>query len=134
MSQPSSPSCLRSNPVDRMRLGGAAVARTACRIRTHPIDEGTADRALHGDREFRPGQVLPPFLRFRDRGGLVLEGLSYVSSWVDPEFGRSFQVMEASARPSCTGGWRTGSTLAGSKSFPSARLRRRRRWPAAPSG
>ena len=44
---------------------------------------------------FRPGQAPAVYRRFRDRGRMAPEGLSYVSSWVDLGFQRCFQVMEA---------------------------------------
>jgi hypothetical protein len=44
---------------------------------------------------FRPGQAAAVYRRFRDRGRLAPEGLVYVASWVDLEFQRCFQVMEA---------------------------------------
>jgi uncharacterized protein DUF3303 len=44
---------------------------------------------------FRPGQAAEIYRRFRDRGRLAPEGLTYVASWVDLEFRRCFQVMEA---------------------------------------
>jgi len=44
---------------------------------------------------FRPGQAPAVYRRFRDRGRLAPEGLTYVASWVDLEFRRCFQVMEA---------------------------------------
>lgn len=44
---------------------------------------------------FRPGQAPAVYRRFRDRGRLAPEGLKYVSSWVDLEFCRCFQIMEA---------------------------------------
>lgn len=44
---------------------------------------------------FRPGQAAAVYRRFRDRGRLAPEGLRYVSSWVDLDFHRCFQVMEA---------------------------------------
>jgi len=44
---------------------------------------------------FRPGQAAAVYRRFRDRGRLAPEGLTYVASWVDLEFRRCFQVMEA---------------------------------------
>jgi hypothetical protein len=43
---------------------------------------------------FRPGQAPAIYRRFRDQGRLAPAGLSYVSSWVDVEFRRCFQVME----------------------------------------
>jgi hypothetical protein len=44
---------------------------------------------------FRPGQAAAAYRRFRDRGRMAPEGLSYVSSWVDLSFQRCFQVMQA---------------------------------------
>jgi len=47
---------------------------------------------------FRNGDAVPVYRRFRDRGRLAPEGLVYVSSWVDLELGRCYQVMEADDR------------------------------------
>jgi hypothetical protein len=44
---------------------------------------------------FRPGQAPEVYRRFRDKGRMAPEGVRYVSSWVDLEFRRCFQVMEA---------------------------------------
>jgi len=44
---------------------------------------------------FRPGMAVEVYRRFRDRGRLAPDGVEYVSSWVDHEFSRCFQVMEA---------------------------------------
>jgi uncharacterized protein DUF3303 len=44
---------------------------------------------------FREGRAPDVYRRFRDRGRMAPEGLRYVSSWVDLEFRRCFQVMEA---------------------------------------
>jgi uncharacterized protein DUF3303 len=44
---------------------------------------------------FRPGQAAEVYRRFRDRGRMAPEGVTYVSSWVDLEFRRCFQIMEA---------------------------------------
>jgi hypothetical protein len=44
---------------------------------------------------FRPGQAQSIYRRFRDRGRLMPEGVRYVSSWIDLDFRRCFQVMEA---------------------------------------
>jgi hypothetical protein len=43
---------------------------------------------------FRPGQAPAIYRRFRDRGRMMPEGLRYVSSWVDLDFQRCYQVME----------------------------------------
>lgn len=44
---------------------------------------------------FRPGQAPEAYRRFRDRGRLAPPDVRYVASWVDLEFRRCYQVMEA---------------------------------------
>ncbi len=44
---------------------------------------------------FRPGKAPEVYRRFRDRGRMAPEGVRYIASWVDLEFRRCFQVMEA---------------------------------------
>jgi hypothetical protein len=44
---------------------------------------------------FRHGKAPAVYRRFRDRGRMAPDGIRYVSSWVDLEFRRCFQVMEA---------------------------------------
>ena len=44
---------------------------------------------------FRAGQEVEVYRRFRDRGRMAPEGLRYVDSWVDFNFRRCFQIMEA---------------------------------------
>ena len=44
---------------------------------------------------FRPSGAPEVYRRFRDRGRMAPAGLRYVSSWVDLDFRRCFQVMEA---------------------------------------
>jgi hypothetical protein len=43
---------------------------------------------------FRPGCAPEIYRRFRERGRLAPEGLRYVTSWVDLDYRRCFQVME----------------------------------------
>ena len=47
---------------------------------------------------FRDGGAMPVYARFRERGRLAPEGLTYVSSWVDDELRICFQLMETSDR------------------------------------
>ena len=47
---------------------------------------------------FRNQDPVPVYRRFRERGRLAPEGLRYVSSWVDEDFARCFQLMEADDR------------------------------------
>jgi len=47
---------------------------------------------------FKNKDAVPVYRRFRDRGRLAPEGLTYVSSWVDEKLERCFQLMETSDR------------------------------------
>lgn len=47
---------------------------------------------------FRGGDARPVYRRFRDRGRLAPEGLSYVASWVDEPLACCFQLMETEDR------------------------------------
>ena len=47
---------------------------------------------------FKNGDAVPIYRRFRDRGRMAPEGLTYVSSWVDTRFECCFQLMEAEER------------------------------------
>jgi hypothetical protein len=47
---------------------------------------------------FKNGDAVPVYRRFRDRGRLAPEGLSYVSSWVDENLNRCYQLMETEDR------------------------------------
>jgi len=47
---------------------------------------------------FRNGDPVPVYRRFRERGRLAPEGVQYVSSWVDEKLERCFQLMETDDR------------------------------------
>lgn len=47
---------------------------------------------------FKNDDPLPVYQRFRARGRLAPEGLVYVSSWVDEQMRRCYQVMETDDR------------------------------------
>lgn len=47
---------------------------------------------------FKNKDAVPVYRRFRDRGRLAPEGLTYVSSWVDEKLERCYQVMETDDR------------------------------------
>lgn len=38
--------------------------------------------------------MVPVYRRLRDEGRMLPDGLEYVNSWVEPNFGRCFQLME----------------------------------------
>ena len=44
--------------------------------------------------QFKGGDAVAVYRRFRDHGRLAPAGLSYVSSWVDTRFERCYQLME----------------------------------------
>ncbi|MFD1546884.1 DUF3303 domain-containing protein [Nonomuraea guangzhouensis] len=43
---------------------------------------------------FRDNDMVPIYREVRDRGRLMPEGLTYLNSWVEPDFSRCFQLME----------------------------------------
>ena len=47
---------------------------------------------------FKNRDAVTVYRRFRDRGRLAPEGLTYISSWVDEKMERCFQVMETENR------------------------------------
>jgi Protein of unknown function (DUF3303) len=47
---------------------------------------------------FNNSDPVPVYRRFRDRGRLAPDGLIYVSSWVDEQMQRCYQLMEAEER------------------------------------
>ena len=44
--------------------------------------------------DFRGGDPVPVYRRFRERGRMAPEGLAYVGSWVTDDLRRCYQVME----------------------------------------
>jgi hypothetical protein len=47
---------------------------------------------------FHPGQAPAVYRRSREQGRLLPDGLSYIASWVEPDFARCYQVMECEDR------------------------------------
>jgi Protein of unknown function (DUF3303) len=47
---------------------------------------------------FKGGDAVPVYRRFREHGRLAPQGLSYLSSWVDTNFERCYQLMESDNR------------------------------------
>lgn len=45
---------------------------------------------------FRDNDMIPVYERVRQGGRQLPEGLKYIDSWVEPNFGRCFQLMECS--------------------------------------
>jgi hypothetical protein len=48
--------------------------------------------------DYRGGDPAPIYRRFRERGRMAPEGLTYVSSWVTEDLTRCYQVMECADR------------------------------------
>ena len=53
---------------------------------------------------FKNGDAAPVYRRFRDRGRLAPDGLTYIASWVDVKLERCYQLMET-ADPSLLDRW-----------------------------
>jgi hypothetical protein len=47
---------------------------------------------------FKDGVGIEVYRRFRDRGRMAPDGLEYVSSWVETDYSRCFQVMRTADR------------------------------------
>ena len=43
---------------------------------------------------FKDDDMLPAYRRVREHGRALPDGLKYIDSWVEPNFGRCFQLME----------------------------------------
>jgi hypothetical protein len=43
---------------------------------------------------FKDNDMLPIYKRVRDHGRMLPDGLTYIDSWVEPNFSRCFQLME----------------------------------------
>jgi Protein of unknown function (DUF3303) len=48
--------------------------------------------------QFKNDDPMPVYRRFRDRGRLAPDGLIYISSWVDENMQRCYQLMETEDR------------------------------------
>ena len=44
---------------------------------------------------FKNGDAAPVYKRFRESGRMMPDGLTYVSSWVETNFDRCFQLLES---------------------------------------
>jgi len=47
---------------------------------------------------FRNGDAVPVYRRFRERGRMAPDGLSYISSWITLDMTRCYQIMETPDR------------------------------------
>jgi Protein of unknown function (DUF3303) len=47
---------------------------------------------------FRNGDAAPVYRRFKERGRLAPEGLTYISSWITADLTTCYQVMETADR------------------------------------
>jgi hypothetical protein len=53
---------------------------------------------------FRNRDADAVYARFRERGRMLPDGVSYINSWVEPNFDRCFQLMECT-RPELLDEW-----------------------------
>jgi Protein of unknown function (DUF3303) len=53
---------------------------------------------------FRNGRAAPVYRRFKERGRMAPDGLTYISSWVDENLATCYQIMET-ADPSLLDEW-----------------------------
>lgn len=53
---------------------------------------------------FKNRDAVPVYRRYRAQGRMMPDGLKYVDSWVEPDFGRCFQLMECD-RPQLLQQW-----------------------------
>lgn len=44
---------------------------------------------------FKNRDAIPVYRRYREEGRMMPDGLKYVDSWVEPDLGRCFQLMES---------------------------------------
>lgn len=47
---------------------------------------------------FRGGNAVPVYRRFKERGRMAADGLTYVASWVDEGFTTCYQLMQTEDR------------------------------------
>lgn len=47
---------------------------------------------------FKNGDAIPVYRRFRDRGRLAPDGLTYIASWITDDMKTCYQVMETEDR------------------------------------
>lgn len=43
---------------------------------------------------FKDGDMIPIYQRVRDSGRAIPDGMTYVDSWIEPNFERCFQLLE----------------------------------------
>jgi Protein of unknown function (DUF3303) len=48
---------------------------------------------------FRDRNAAAVYRRYRERGRMMPAGLKYIDSWVEPDYGRCFQLMECDDQP-----------------------------------
>jgi uncharacterized protein DUF3303 len=53
---------------------------------------------------FRNGRAAPVYRRFKERGRMAPDGLTYISSWVDENLAMCYQIMET-ADPALLDEW-----------------------------
>jgi hypothetical protein len=73
----------------------ARAAGSECSTLVDPQEHTMAKTLYMVIENFKGGDAVPVYRRFRDQGRLAPPGLTYISSWVDTQFQRCYQLMEA---------------------------------------
>ena len=76
---------------------------------------------------FKDRDALAVYRRFRERGRMTPDGLTFVESWVEANCERCFQIMECDDCACYSSGPPTGAIWSSSSSCPWCRARRRRK-------
>ena len=75
---------------------------------------------------FRNGEAAPVYRRFKERGRMAPDGLTYVSSWVDENLATCYQSWKLPIERFSISGCETGSTWLNLKFIQSLVLTRQR--------
>ncbi len=86
-------------PIDCIDGFGEAYFRFRSRVVYNPnMNEELRPQLYMIVENFKNGDAVAVYRRFRDQGRLAPEGLNYVSSWVTKDLGKCYQVMECADR------------------------------------
>src|SRR5205809_6740373 len=90
------PAASRSAPISRTCCGGTRGCRRATMRGEHAAHGADTEEPMlfMVIERFEDNDMLPIYKRVRDGGRMLPDGLSYVDSWVEPNFARCFQLME----------------------------------------
>jgi len=89
----------------RIRSSGAFVAfwRVDLRVGSRWVRR-RREHALHGDRAFQDRDAKAVYRRFRDKGRMTPEGLTYVGSWIEANWTDAFSSWSVTTPACCSSG------------------------------